>query len=269
MMLNKMDKDSIIQEIAGEFSKLPAVEAVALSGSKTGLINDELSDFDMYVYSKEPVPLECRGELASKYTNKYEVGNTFFEDGDELSLASPKMGVDIMYRRLEWAENEVDWVWRKHNAKVAYTTCFLHNVKTSRVLFDRDGRFQKLVDELNSPFPEELKKNIIAKNYPLLKTKQGASFYEQIEFALKRNDYVSQNHRTAALLASYFDILFAFNGQTHPGEKKLTAYAEKLCRVLPANFKPDVENVVKAVGTPEILPALDKLLKELDLILGK
>lgn len=44
---------------------------------------------------------------------------------------------------------------------------------------------------------------------------------------------------------------------------------KKLCRVLPANFKPDVENVVKAVGTPEILPALDKLLKELDLILGK
>ncbi len=87
--------------------------------------------FDMYVYSKEPVPLEFREELASKYTNKYEVGNTFFEDGDELSLASPKMGVDLMYRRLEWAENEVDWVWRKHNAKVAYTTCFLHNVKTS------------------------------------------------------------------------------------------------------------------------------------------
>ena len=44
-----MDKNIIIQEIAKEFSKLPEVEAVALSGSKTGLINDELSDFDMYV----------------------------------------------------------------------------------------------------------------------------------------------------------------------------------------------------------------------------
>lgn len=76
-----MDKNIIIQEIAKEFSKLPEVEAVALSGSKTGLINDELSDFDMYVYSKEPVPLDFREQLAAKYTDKYEVGNTFLKMG--------------------------------------------------------------------------------------------------------------------------------------------------------------------------------------------
>lgn len=255
----------IIDDIADRFSKLDTVEAVALSGSKTGLINDELSDFDMYVYSKEPVPLDFRENLAKNFTDKYEVGNTFFEDGDELSISYPKMGVDLMYRRLEWAESEVDWVWRRHNAKVAYSTCFLHNLRTSKILFDRDGKLQKIIDELNQPFPEELKKNIIAKNYPLLRTKQGASFYEQIEFALKRNDFVSQNHRTAALLASYFDVLFAINGQTHPGEKKLAAYAEKLCKVLPKDFKTDIEKVVKSVGTDEILPALDKLLDELDL----
>lgn len=255
----------IIEDIAKEFSKLDIVEAVALSGSKTGLINDELSDFDMYIYSKEPVPLDIRENIAKKFTDKYEVGNTFFEDGDELSISTPqKMGVDLMYRRLEWAESEVDWVWRKHNAKVAYTTCFLHNLRTSKVLFDRDGKLQKIIDELNEPYPEKLKKNIIAKNYPLLRTKQGASFYEQIEFALKRNDFVSQNHRTAALLASYFDVLFALNKQTHPGEKKLAAYAEKLCKTLPKDFKSDVEKVIKSVGTPEILPALNKLLDELD-----
>lgn len=255
----------IIEDIAKAFSKFDIVEAVALSGSKTGLINDELSDFDMYIYSKEPVPLDIRENIAKKFTDKYEVGNTFFEDGDELSISTPqKMGVDLMYRRLEWAESEVDWVWRKHNAKVAYTTCFLHNLRTSKVLFDRDGKLQKIIDELNEPYPEKLKKNIIAKNYPLLRTKQGASFYEQIEFALKRNDFVSQNHRTAALLASYFDILFALNEQTHPGEKKLASYAEKLCKTLPKDFKSDVEKVIKSVGTPEILPALDKLLDELD-----
>lgn len=257
----------IIEDIADEFSKLDIVETVALSGSKTGLINDELSDFDMYVYSKEPVPLDFREKLAKNFTDKYEVGNTFFEDGDELSISNPKMGVDLMYRRLEWAESEVDWVWRKYNSRVAYSTCFLHNLRTSKILFDRDGRLQKIIDELNKPFPEELKKNIIAKNYPLLRTKQGASFYEQIEFALKRNDFVSQNHRTAALLASYFDVLFALNGQTHPGEKKLAAYAEKLCKVLPKNFNTDIENVVKSVGTPQILPALDKLLDELDAVM--
>lgn len=298
-----MDKMDIINKIADEFSKLDYVDAVVLSGSQTGLIHDERSDYDMYVYSSKPVPLDFRRELAQKFTDTYEVGNTFFEDGDELNInphpsfghpllgcssytalqprtsarlsasarnplpkAEGSFGVDLMYRNLDWVKGEVDWVWKNHGAKVGYTTCFLHNVKTSKILFDRNGEFKKYADELNQPFPEELKKNIIAKNYPLLREKS-ASYYEQIEFAISRNDLVSQNHRTTALLSSYFDILFALNGQTHPGEKKLIAYAEKLCPILPKDFKQDVENVVKSVGTDNILPAVDKLLDELDVIM--
>lgn len=259
----------ITEEIAQEFSKLDYVDAVVLSGSQTGLIHDEKSDYDMYVYSSKPFPLDVRRKIAQKFTDFFEVGNTFFEDGDEWKIncnSEGSLGIDLMYRNLDWVKGEIDWVWKKHNAKVGYTTCFLHNVRTSKILFDRNGEFQKFVDELNKPFPKELKVNIVAKNYPLLREKS-ASFYEQVEFAVSRNDLVSVNHRTAALLASYFDILFALNGQTHPGEKKLVAYAEKLCTVLPDNFRQDVENVVKSVGTDKILLSLNKLLDELDKIL--
>lgn len=266
-----MDKTKIIEQIANEFSKLDYVDAVVLSGSQTGLIHDEKSDYDLYVYSLKPVPLEFRRELAQKFTDFYEVGNTFFEDGDELNIitsdeTNSHLIVDIMYRNLDWVKAEIDWVWKKHNAKVGYTTCFLHNVRTSKILFDRNCEFQKFIDELNQPYPKKLKENIIAKNYPLLR-KKSASYYEQIEFAISRNDLVSINHRTAALLASYFDIIFALNGQTHPGEKKLVAYTKKLCPILPDNFEEDVENVVKSIGTNQILTSLDKLLDELDKIL--
>lgn len=71
-----------------------------------------------------------------------------------------------------------------------------------------------------------------------------ASFYKQLEKAIKRNDIVSINHRTTAILASYFDILFAINEELHVGEKKLISYAKKLCRKLPDNFDKDIEDII-------------------------
>ncbi len=259
----------IINDIAAEFAKIKTVNSVVLSGSKTNLINDEMSDYDMYVYSSEPISVELREIIAAKFTPRYVVGNTFFEDGDELYLAQPKTTVDIMYRSLDWAYKEMNDVWSKHKAKLGYTTAFLHNLKTSKILFDRNYEFERIIEELKQTYPLQLKKNIVAKNHPMLRDLEGAPYYKQIELAVKRNDIVSQNHRVAALLASYFDILFAVNGQTHPGEKKLIQYVQKYCKKRPANFDADIENVIKSLGTPELLTNVTKLLDELDLFLGK
>ncbi len=259
----------ILNDIAAEFSKLNSVNSVVLSGSKTSLINDDMSDYDVYVYSSESIPLEIREDIIKKFTDKYTIGNTFFEDGDELSVSKPKIYIDIMYRNLDWAYKEMNWVWSKHNARLGYTTAFIHNLKTSKILYDRNYEFERIIDELKLPYPEELKQSIIDKNYPMLRTLEGAPYYKQVELAVKRDDLVSQNHRTAALLASYFDILFAYNLQTHPGEKKLIQYAKKYCKHLPKDFEDDVSTVIKSVGSPQILQALTKLLDELDVFLGK
>ena len=47
------------------------------------------------------------------------------------------------------------------------------------------------------------------------------SFDAQIEKAENRKDFVSVNHRVTEFLASYFDIIFALNEMTHPGEKRM------------------------------------------------
>ena len=52
---------------------------------------------------------------------------------------------------------------------------------------------------------------------------------KQIEKALKRQDLLSINHRSSEFFASYFDLLFALNEQTHPGEKRMLAYAKTNC----------------------------------------
>lgn len=76
------------------------------------------------------------------------------------------------------------------------------------------------------------------------------SYYDQIESAVKRKDYVSINHRTAAFIASYFDIIFAKNKILNPGEKKLVEFALKNCKILPEDFEKDVNTL--AVGPVEI-----------------
>lgn len=258
----------VLKTLTGEFARLETVNSIVLSGSRASLIHDGYSDYDIYVYSKEPIPIKYRENLIKKFTNKYSVGNTFFEDSDEFFTEKPpQMYFDIMYRRLDWVYHEIEAVWRKHQAKLGYTTCFLDNIKNSKILFDRSEEFQRILDELHEPYPDALAINIIRKNYPMLRRRCAMPYYEQVELAVKRQDLVSQNHRTAALLASYFDIIFAINKKTHPGEKKLVQYATKLCPKLPKDFQADIQNVVQSVGTDGILNTLTKLLDELDILL--
>ena len=72
------------------------------------------------------------------------------------------------------------------------------------------------------------------------------SYYDQINSAVERDDFVSVNHRCAAFLASYFDIVFALNRVLNPGEKKLVQFAKNNCKVLPEDFESDVNTL--AVG---------------------
>ena len=71
-------------------------------------------------------------------------------------------------------------------------------------------------EELNKEYPNKLKENIINKNLAVMKDKKCASFFEQLEKAIKRKDIISVNHRITAILSSYFDILFALNKELHP-----------------------------------------------------
>ena len=76
-------------------------------------------------------------------------------------------------------------------------------------------------------YPERLARAVVQKNLPVLGTII-SSYEQQIQAAFLRQDLVSLNHRVAAWLSSYFDILFAANRRFHPGEKRLLALAEEL-----------------------------------------
>ena len=72
----------------------------------------------------------------------------------------------------------------------------------------------------------------------------------QIEKAVRRGDSVSVNHRVTEFLASYFDLIFAVNEKTHPGEKRLVELCRSGCRLLPENFEENLENLFRHMYAP-------------------
>ena len=252
---------ALAQRIAGEFASLLEVEAVALAGSRTSEFRDGDSDVDLYVYVTKDIPLGLRASIANA-APRAEIGNTTWEPGDEWTDRENGTAVDIMYRHVRWIEEQLDRVLVQHQASVGYSTCFWYNVLNSQPLFDRTGWFAELQRRTKQPFPQGLKRAIITKNYRLLRDTQ-SSYLHQIELAVKRGDRVSVNHRVAALLASYFDVLFALNDLPHPGEKRLLHLAAR-CARHPPQMERQVEAVVAAVGGVDVIVHVNELVDGLD-----
>jgi hypothetical protein len=272
------DAQVLIDEVSSEFSRLTEVSAVALSGSKLGELTDERSDVDLYIYAKVEPSKKWRAALAQKYGKYASIGNEFWENGDEWVANRNGVIVDIMYRTPSWIEDQFVRVLDQYRASVGYSTCFVHNVLYSKPLYDRDGWYEALQNKARRPYPDALRKAIIAKNYPILRDTL-SSYLHQIEIALSRNDIPSINHRIAALLTSYFDILFAVNRVFHPGEKRLLAYALAKCPRRPPQIQIHVHGLVTSIADAtqpillqrvnELLDGLESLLVSEGLIPGK
>lgn len=243
-----MKNSEILNLMVDDYKRFNEVEAIVLGGSSSVKNADSSSDFDIYIYCTKEPDVEMRRQIALKYSDNPEIDNHYFETGDVFYLKETGKPVDIMYRTLESMENNIKNVWIDGNASLGYSTCFVDNINKSEILFDRNEKFSRLQDMTKTPFPDKLAQNIINKNFFYLKDVM-FSYFDQLNSAVKRNDLVSVNHRTAAFLSSYFDIIFAKNKILNPGEKRLVDFALKNCEILPKNFKEDVNML--AAGSVE------------------
>lgn len=233
-----------IKEILEKYIKIKEVKAIAIGGSTTAKTFDKASDIDIYVFSDTEIPLKNREEIIKPISSKYEIGGHYFGEGDEFLYDKAGVVLDVMYWNTKWFEDIVQNVWFNHYPSNGYTTCFLHTLNNFNIIYDSNNWIKDLQDRIKTDYPKELQNNIIQRNLMLLKDKPFASYYEQIEKALKRGDTNSVNHRIAAFLASYFDIIFAKNKLLHPGEKRLVQYCKTNCTILPANFEENINNLL-------------------------
>ncbi len=237
----------MVEQLFAELAALPQVEAIALGGSRAGKNFDDHSDYDVYLYCTGSVDPAQKNAILEKYCGYMELSNHFWELEDNCTLKNG-IDLDILYRDLDAFGQEVATVVEEHQAHNGYTTCMWHNLLTCRIIYDASGRLSALKQRFSVPYPRLLKEHIISNNMKLLYDYMPAYYY-QIQKAVGREDLVSVNHRTAAFMESYFDVIFAINELTHPGEKRLVSLCRSSCKVLPRNFEQNINDLYGALFT--------------------
>jgi len=159
-------------------------------------------------------------------------------------------------------EKMVESVVMECNPWNGYTTCMWHNLITSNIVLDKRGNLTKMQEKYRIPYPKKLKENIISNNLKLL-SGMLPSFDGQIKKAEKRGDLVSVNHRVTEFLAGYFDIIFALNEMTHPGEKRMQSICSKECAILPDNFDENLNRLFDGMFREEIYPVICDMVEEI------
>ena len=233
----------VFETLWKEFAALDEVKAIALGGSRATGNADEKSDYDVYVYCNQNISEDIRKNILSEFCSYMEIGNHFWEYEDNCTLKNG-IDIDILYRDIDYICNDISDVVEHFNAHNGYTTCIWHNLITCRIIFDRNGRLAQAQKRFSVEYPEQLRKNIINRNLALLSDKMPAYKF-QIKKAVERDDIVSINHRTSAFMESYFDIIFALNRMTHPGEKRLINICKEKCSILPNNFEENIDILFK------------------------
>ena len=106
VVMDEVGSDARLREIASRFSKLEHVEAVVLAGSAAVGTSDSRSDYDFYVYSRQPVDVAFRDGLLRPRAQRLELHRTFWEDEDAW-IEPDDTELQIMYRTCAWTEGEL------------------------------------------------------------------------------------------------------------------------------------------------------------------
>ena len=256
-----------VNELFEELGSLSQVEAIALGGSRATGRNDEKSDYDVYVYITDCIDENERRTILDKYCKYMEIGNSFWELEDDVTLKDG-IDMDIIYRDMKDFEKMVSSVVVDCISRNGYTTCMWNNLITSKIVLDKSGKLNALQEKYRIPYPKRLKENIISNNLKLL-SGMLPSFDMQIKKAENRGDLVSVNHRVTEFLASYFDIIFAVNEMPHPGEKRMQSICSKECSILPNDFDANLNRLFEGMFKKNISSVIRDMVDEIKKITEK
>lgn len=258
----------MVQDVFNEYARFAQVESMAIGGSRALKKNDKYSDYDVYVYCKEMIPVEDRKAVLQKYCSRMELGicNREYED---ICIMEDGVELNIIYRNTDAFLAAIAEVVEGHKAQGGYTTCMWHSLLIGRIAYDKGGKLAQAKQKYMVRYPQPLKQNIIGHNMQLIK--YGMSTYlTQINIAMNRRDLISINQEVHKFLASYFDVIFAMNEKLHPGDKRLLDICVKECRILPDHFERNLrELMLNMCKDPTAISFVNTMVLELEKVLGQ
>lgn len=258
----------MVQDIFNEFAKIPQVRSIAVGGSRAIKRNDEFSDYDVYVYATETIPIGQRRDILENYCSSIALDNHYREHED-VCIMEDGTQLNIVYRELgEFLEGIVRVV-EEYEPLDRCTTSMWHSLLTGRIAYDKGGLLAEAKETYALPYPQKLKDNIISHHMNLIK--YGIpSFMAQMEKAMKRKDMVNINQCAQRFMDSYFDIMFALNEKLHPGEKRLLQICMEECKILPVNFELNIRLLLNSMfKDPAASTVVDLMVTELEKVIGQ
>jgi len=152
--MDEVGSDARLREIASRFSELEHVEAVVVAGSVAVGTSDSQSDYDFYVYSRQPVDVAFRHGLLRPRAQRLELHRTFWEDEDAW-IEPDDTELQIMDRICAWTERELTAKLDRCEASFGYTTAICYNIECSRALWDRSAWFAHMQRRLLEGYPRD------------------------------------------------------------------------------------------------------------------
>ena len=254
------DSQTIAQSVADQFAALEGVDTVALGGSCGAGVADDRSDIDLHIYCRVPLSVEARASIIGPRASRKELDSDFWGETEDYWLERESgVKVEVAYRG-RWVADTLADMFAYNRARLGASTTLWHSVRTSRVLYDREGWFASLKEKADVPYPDALSEAIICKNFAVLRGSL-ANLPEQLAQAVGRGDVVAAHHFVSVILDSYFDVLFALNKVPHPGSKRMLTYAGSL-RHQPEGMSEDVTRLVTC-NLSEVVLLVDLLVNRL------
>jgi predicted nucleotidyltransferase len=164
--VDEIGSEARLPEIALRFSELGYVEAVVLAGSVAGGTSDSQSDYDLYVYSRQPVNVAFRDSLLRPRAQRLDLHRAFWEDEDAW-IEHDGIEFQIMYRLCAWTEGELSARLDRCEALLGYTTAICYSIERSHTLWDRSGWFARMQRRLRNGYPQQLARAVVQRTRQL------------------------------------------------------------------------------------------------------